>query len=199
MAERGRDVRDGLERRTDRIIADLREEWDADASAIAEPIDYGPKPWYPDAVPDTVDEQLRIFGGMASVVTFYTDRREEAVLVYSRGGYWELPGGVVEDRTSPAETAVREAREESGLDVALTDLLYAGRVRHRYDDGGSVTLPVATFVGRRVDGSLRVERGANDHPGVTRGVGLFGSDVLPENCRDRDRIGALLADDRSRR
>lgn len=195
MAERGRDVRDGLERRTDRIIADLREEWDADASAIAEPIDYGPKPWYPSAVPDTVDEQLRLFGGMASVVTFYTDRREEAVLVYNRGGYWEPPGGVVEGRTSPAETAVREAREETGLDVALTDLLYTGRVRHRYDDGGSVTLPVATFVGRRVDGSLRVEREANDHPGVTRGVGLFGADVLPENCRDRERIATLLAED----
>lgn len=195
MSGRGADVRERVERRTDRIVADLREEWNADASAIAEPIDYGPKPWHPDEVPDSVDEQLRIFGGMASVVVFYTDRREETALVYNRGGHWEPPGGVVEGRTSHAETAVREAREETGLDVGITDLLYAGRVRYRYDDGGTVTLPVATFVGRRVDGSLRVEREANDHPGVKRGVGLFGADVLPENCRDRDRIAALLADD----
>ncbi len=31
---------------------------------------------------------------------------------------WELPGGGAEDNESPVETAVREAREETGLTVA---------------------------------------------------------------------------------
>ena len=57
----------------------------------------------------------------------------------------------------------------------------------------TVELPIATFVGERVEGSLRVEREVNDHPGVTRGVGLFGADVLPENCRDRSDLLDLFA------
>lgn len=198
MSGRERDVRKRLARRTDRVLADLRAEWGGPRTAESDPIDYGPKPWYPDTVPDSVDEQLAQFAGMASVVAFRTDRRAEAVLVYNRGGYWEPPGGVIEGRTSPAATAVREAREETGLDVEITGLLSAGRVRYRYDDGKAVTLPVATFVGRRVDGSLRVERETNDHPGVTRGVGLFGADVLPENCRDHDLLAGLLGADDER-
>ncbi len=37
--------------------------------------------------------------------------------------YWELPGGVVEDGESPGTAAVREVREELGLDVPLGRLV----------------------------------------------------------------------------
>jgi 8-oxo-dGTP pyrophosphatase MutT (NUDIX family) len=193
MSDGWDDVRARLARRTDRLLADLREEWGT--SRTAEPFEYGPKPWYPDAAPESVDEQLGALAGLASVVVCDTRNRREAVLVYNRAGYWEPPGGAVEGRDSLADTAVREAREETGLSVELTGLLSAGRVRHRYGDGRAVPLPVATFVGRRVDGSLRVEREVNDHPGVTRGVGLFGPDVLPDRCRDRDLVEAALDGD----
>lgn len=184
------DVPERIERRTERVLADLRAEWGEETTL--EPFDYGPKPWYPDECPATVDDQLDLFAGIASVVVFDTADRAETVLVYHRGGYWEPPGGAIEGRTTPAETAVREAREECGLDVELTDLLYTGTVRYRYEDGTTVPLPVASFVGHRVGGRLRVERAVNDHPGVTRGVGLFGPDVLPEDCRDREHVLALL-------
>lgn len=187
------DVRERLARRTDRVLADLQDEYGT--GTALEPLDYGPKPWFPDGPPDSVAEQLDAFAGMASVVTFYTHRREETVLVYNRGGHWEPPGGAVEGRDGLAGTAAREAREETGLDVEIADLLSARRVRYRYDDGSTVPLPVATFVGHREAGSLSVEREDNDHPGVTRGVGLFGPDVLPENCRDRERILELLPDE----
>lgn len=184
------EVRDRIERRTDRVLADLQEDWGTTAS-VGE-FEYGPKPWHPEEPPGSVEEQLDLWGGIASVVVCYTDRHEEAVLVYNRSGRWEPPGGVIEGETTARETAVREADEETGLNVEVTDLQYTGRVHLQYDDGQSVPLPLAQFVGHRVDGRLRVEREVNDHPGVTRGVGLFGPDVLPENCRDRDRILAVL-------
>lgn len=193
MAGTWPDVRERLARRTDRVLADLREEYGT--GTTLETLTYGPKPWYPDEPPASVDEQLDAFAGMASVVTFYADRHRETVLVYNRGGHWEPPGGAVEGRDGLADTAVREAREETGLDVAITGLCYTRRVRYHYDDGSTAPLPVATFVGHRVGGSLSVEREDSDHPGVTRGVGLFTPDVLPENCRDREWILELLPDE----
>lgn len=180
------EVRDRVRQRTDRLLADLRAEWGVETTKPA--LDYGPKPWYPDSVGESVDATLEAFAGMASVLPFYTDAREEAVLVFNRSDRWEPPGGAVEGRDDLAATAVREAREETGLDVEITDLLYATRVRYHFDDGDVVELPVATFVGRRTGGDLHVERTENDHPGVCRGVGLFGADVLPANCRDRELI-----------
>lgn len=193
MTESWPDVRERVAARTDRVLADLHDEYGTDTAL--EPLDYGPKPWFPDEPPASVDDQLDTFAGMSSVVTFYTDRHHETVLVYNRGGHWEPPGGAVEGRDDLADTAAREAREETGLDVEITDLLSTRRVRYHYDDGSTVPLPVATFVGHRVDGSLSVEREHSDHPGVTRAVGLFTPDVLPENCRDRDRILGLLPDE----
>lgn len=37
----------------------------------------------------------------------------------SLAGLWEFPGGRVEDGETPAEAAVRECREETGLDVEV--------------------------------------------------------------------------------
>ena len=38
-------------------------------------------------------------------------------------GYWDIPGGFCEADEHPAETALREVREETGLEIELTSLL----------------------------------------------------------------------------
>ncbi len=46
-----------------------------------------------------------------------------------RIGYWSLPAGFMEWEEHPSQTAVREAKEETGLDVELTRLfeIYSGQ------------------------------------------------------------------------
>ena len=41
-------------------------------------------------------------------------------------GQWMLPGGGVEHGEHPTETVIREFQEETGLTVAVRDLLYVG-------------------------------------------------------------------------
>lgn len=46
------------------------------------------------------------------------------------GGLWEFPGGKVQADETPKQAAVRETREETGLDVRIREM--AGRVDHAY-------------------------------------------------------------------
>lgn len=79
-----------------------------------------------------------------------------------KAGLWELPGGFCDGWEHPAEAAVREAREELGVEVALGS--YVGAYIGSYEFQGE-TLPVldsywlATIVG----GDLRID------PGEARG------------------------------
>lgn len=53
------------------------------------------------------------------------DEEGRALLVRQNygAGLWGIPGGAVEPGESPQEAAVREAREETGLDVELEHLV----------------------------------------------------------------------------
>ena len=190
------ELRARVAERTDEVLARLGKEWGT--TRTVEPFEYGPRHHDPEEPPEAVEGQLDLIAGIASVVTFYTAAHEETVLVYNPAGGWEPPGGVIERDQTPEEAACTEAREETGLEVELVDLLYAGRFEFRYASGESVPLPVAQFVGHRVDGSLSVEREGSDHPGTTRATGLFDAETLPETRRDGEEIRRLLVgDDRS--
>lgn len=62
-----------------------------------------------------------------TVVT--NDRGEVLILQRSKGndvlpGYWDLPGGTLEDGEDPAEGAIREAKEETGLHISDVKLFF---------------------------------------------------------------------------
>ena len=183
-------VRREIETRTDRVLSELTERWGEHERR--EPITYGPTPHDPDGPPDTVGDHLTTMAGIASVVVWYTPERRETVLVYNPHGGWEPPGGRIEPDQTPEAAGRTEAREETGVAVELTELVYTRRVEYVYENGFRVTLPLAQFVGHRTDGHLQVEREGNTHPdvsrahpGLSRATGLFDADTLPETRRDR--------------
>ena len=50
-------------------------------------------------------------------------QENQILLVQEKNGKWSLPGGWCEFNLSPAENTVKEAREEAGLEVAVTRLI----------------------------------------------------------------------------
>jgi len=53
--------------------------------------------------------------------------KEEIVMVlHNHQGmeYWTLPGGKIEEEETPEEAAVREVKEETGLDVEIEEFLF---------------------------------------------------------------------------
>ena len=66
-------------------------------------------------------------------------KRDDCVLIGQRpegvalAGYWEFPGGKIQDRESPGEAAQRECLEETGLQVDVTAEL--ARIQHEYAHG----------------------------------------------------------------
>ncbi|MGH6944579.1 MAG: NUDIX domain-containing protein [Geminicoccaceae bacterium] len=73
-------------------------------------------------------------------------------------GLWACPGGAVDPDESPADAAVREMWEETGLLVELPCLLgvYGGPdFRLTYPNGDVVSYCVITFAAKIVGGSMR--------------------------------------------
>lgn len=85
-----------------------------------------------------------------------------------RRGLWTFPGGFVDYRETPIHAAVRECREETGLEVEVTDLVAVVSGEER--DGGADI--VIVYHGRALDG---VPQSADD---VDR-ARFFDPDDLP--------------------
>jgi ADP-ribose pyrophosphatase YjhB (NUDIX family) len=107
--------------------------------------------------------------GLAVIVAVIEDGK---VLLTKREDFevWCLPGGGVEDGESLAEGAMREAREETGLDVELTRLV---GVYSRLG-GGMRDVHAVLYTAKPVGGELKTQ------PHETIAVAYFPFDQLPE-------------------
>ncbi len=93
----------------------------------------------------------------------------------SDNGRWALPGGIVDPGEQPADAAVREVYEETGV-VALPEALTSVTISVpiTYPNGDKVRYLELTFRCRPVGGEARV----NDTESVE--VGWYGVDALPD-------------------
>jgi ADP-ribose pyrophosphatase YjhB (NUDIX family) len=97
--------------------------------------------------------------------------QDEKILLTQRDDFetWILPGGGVEDGESVAQAAIRETKEETGLEVELTGLV---GIYSRLGNllGGHVVLFTANVIG----GEIKCQ------PGETIAVEWFPFDRIPE-------------------
>lgn len=97
---------------------------------------------------------------------------ENKILLTQRDDFetWILPGGGVEEGESVAQAAIRETKEETGLDVELTRLV---GVYSRL--GGLPDVHAVVFAARVIGGEIQTQ------PGETIDVRFFPFDEIPEN------------------
>lgn len=171
-----------VERRLDRLQAEYGE---VDV-AIREEV------WAPEDFADSVELAESGYLGGAHVFTIRepdqtapltesmpdgsVDSRRRVLLALGRGSdEWGPPGGGREAGETYEEAAVREVREETGIDCAITDLVDALRWNTRSsaaDDDRVVHTLFVRFEGPYVDGSIEVQ------PGELNGAAWFAE--LPE-------------------
>lgn len=92
-----------------------------------------------------------------SVLTF--DDRSRVLLVrHAEGDVWTTPGGMIEPFETPADAAVREMFEETGLHVALTRItgVFGGPLCcSTYANGDRIAWVSTVFEATVIDGTLQ--------------------------------------------
>lgn len=82
----------------------------------------------PEAVRDALAAELgQVTPKIGADAAVFDDEGRILLLERSDSGTWCLPGGATELHEAPEETAVREAREETSLDVDVVELVDAYR------------------------------------------------------------------------
>lgn len=114
----------------------------------------------------TVDVIIEVGGGLV-----FIERANDP-----RG--WALPGGFIDYGEAPADAARREVREETGLEVELTDILFVYGAPERDPRQHNLSI---VYVGR----ATGTPRGADD----AAQAAIFTPDALPSPlCFDHARI-----------
>jgi len=160
------------------VLAGVEDRWD-DVPRI-DPLRVDPLPHQDDSTfPESVDAFLDEFWLHAAGCAVVDDDGRLLCQQNVVRDSWETPGGAGESGETPEDTAVRETREETGVECDLTGVLCARYLE--MDLGFPETLPVpfVEFTGRRVGGEVigDDELAAHDE---TVEISWFRADTLPE-------------------
>jgi len=174
-----------LRERAEAMLAAARKRF-GDAPHL-EPTTWPIPPQGDDEYPDSVAAAVERAGGVGGVAPVDDEGRLLCVDVAYNDTDWQTPGGAVDPGETLAETAVREAREETGVRVEATGLVYTRIVEYDYP-AAVAPVPMAVFRGRAVGGEL------DDDPGGTLPDGRdeiadarwFPGDELPAGLLDRE-------------
>jgi 8-oxo-dGTP pyrophosphatase MutT (NUDIX family) len=80
----------------------------------------------------------------AATVLFRSDDGQVLLVLEDYGARrWSLPGGLIENGETPQEAAIREVREETGLQAELGEHIGTYRIRHPDGDGIDVDVFLA--------------------------------------------------------
>lgn len=122
------------------------------------------------------------------VVTAAVICREGKILITQRpegkahAGFWEFPGGKLEDGESPVDSLHREIEEEIGVKIRIGEILEV--VHHEYHNG---TFLILAYLCELVEGEIRHLEVA-DHRWICPGAAAE-YDLLPA---DRPIIDAVI-------
>lgn len=94
---------------------------------------------------------------ISSAAMVVNEKHEILLQKRTDNGLWGLPGGIIEPGEEPAQTAIREVYEETGLHVEAVELvgIFGGeQQRIIYPDGAQTVYVNTTFMCRVIDGTL---------------------------------------------
>ena len=124
---------------------------------------------------------VREYRSPVPTVDIIIEQGEGVVLILRRNEprLWAIPGGFCDYGESLEQAAVREAGEETGLEVELIEQFHTYSDPHRDPRQHTIT---TVYIARAIGGVLRAQDDARE-------IGVFKGDALPaELAFDHDRI-----------
>ncbi len=79
---------------------------------------------------------------------------DNVLVIQQVAGHWGFPKGHVEGEETEVETAIREIKEETNLDV---DINQKYRYVERYSPKEGIEKDVVYFVAKKIDGDVKVQ------------------------------------------